>query len=205
MCIEKSIPGIQMLYNNISSDFFANIISFFSFIVAFIALFIGGKKVSEVLLEYQKKKRTAVFSYHINMKVFIMRLKRLISNNQCKPMKNLYLFSSEDEIRAEGAGYEKTADKLVDLSQKMLDYLSTESNQIPASTTENETTKWDDLIEKLVNYLADFLLYGTDSYLPKFDNKEGIENYHQDLMKVLDDMLALIDKSKNKLRQEMNS
>lgn len=203
MCISRFFVYTKIVYNIISSDCFANLISFFSLIVALIALFIGGKKVSEALLEYQRKKRAAVFSYHINMKVFIIRLKRLISSNQRKPMKNLFLFSSEDKIRAEGIGYEKIAERLVDLSQKILDYLSTEPNQIPASITGNETKQWDSLIEELINYLADFLLYNTDSYLPQFDNIEGIESYYKSLMNVLDNMLVLINKSKNEFKKDI--
>lgn len=205
MYIEIIVFFLKILYKIGSSDFIANIISFFSLLVAVIALFIGGKKVSEALSEYKRKKRTAVFSYHINMKIFIMRLKRLISNNQSKPMRSLYLFSSEDNIRAKGEGYEKIAEKLVELSQKMLDYLSTESNQIPASITDREAEKWDKLIEKLIDFLADFLLYGTDSYLSEFDSEEGILSYHKKLICVLDEMLILIDRSKNDLREEINS
>lgn len=203
MCKSKFFVYTKIMYNIISSDCFANLISFFSLIAALIALFIGGKKVSEALLEYQRKKSAAVFSYHINMKVFIIRLKRLISTSQHKPMKNLFLFSSEDKIHAEGIGYEKIAERLVDLSQKILDYLSTKPNQIPASITDNETKQWDSLIEELINYLADFLLYNTDSYLPQFDNIEGIESYYKSLMNVLDNMLVLIDKSKNEFKKDM--
>ena len=160
--------------------------------------------MSEVIEEYKRKKRTAVFSYHMNMKIFIMRLKRLVTNSEGKPIKSLYLFSSEDEIRENGIGYEKMAERLVDLSKKMLDYLSTESDQIPASSTDEDIETWDCLIDKLVDFLSDFLLYDTDAYLAGFDNKQGIDDYHKEFIKVLDDIIKLIVKSKEDLKQEVN-
>lgn len=203
MCKYGIISWLKVLYNSISDDFFANILSFGSLVVAIIALVIGGKKVSEALEEYKRKKRTAVFSYHVNMKIFIMRLKRLVTDSQCNPTKSLYLYSGETQIQEMGFGYEKMAEKLVDLSQKMLDYLSTESDQIPASSGVLDIDQWDNLISRLVDFLSDFLLFGTDSYLPDFDNEEHIENYHAELTKILDDMLCLIDQSKENLKQEM--
>lgn len=204
MCRYRIIFWLRVLYNSIGSDFVANIFSFGSLVVAIIALVIGGKKVSEVLEEYKRKKRTAVFSYHANMKIFIMRLKRLVTDSQCKPTKSLYLYSGETRVREMGIGYEKMAEKLVDLSQKMLDYLSTESDQIPASSEVSDVEEWDDLIDGLVDFLSDFLLYGTESYLPDFDNEEHIVNYHVELTRILDDMLCLIEQSKENLKREMS-
>jgi len=204
MCKYGIIFWLRVLYNSISSDFVANILSFGSLVVAIIVLVIGGKKVSEALEEYKRKKRTAVFSYHVNMKIFIMRLKRLVTDSQCKPTKSLYLYSAETQIREMGIGYEKMAEKLVDLSQKMLDYLSTESDQIPASSEVSDVEEWNDLIDSLVDFLSDFLLYGTDSYLPDFDNEENIVNYHVELTRILDDMLHLIEQSKENLKREMS-
>ncbi|MDE5978336.1 MAG: hypothetical protein K2G70_07750 [Turicibacter sp.] len=205
MCIERIVFYVKILYGVLSSEFVANIISFLGLLIAAISLLIGGKKVTEALLEYKHKKQAAVFSYHTNMKIFILRLKRLISNNQCRPMKSLYLFSSEENIREKGTGYEMIAEKLSELSQNMLDYLSTESDQIPASVTDGEAEKWDNLIDKLIDFLADFLLYKTDSYLSEFDSEEGIEKYHKELAEVLDNMLILINESKNELRKEISS
>lgn len=204
MCKYRIIVCLRVLYNGIGSDFVANILSLGSLVVAIIALIIGGKKVSEALEEYKRKKRAAVFSYHVNMKIFIMRLKRLITDSQCKPTKSLYLYSGETQIQEMGIGYEKMAEGLVDLSQRMLNYLSTESDQIPASTEVSDVEEWDNLIDSLVDFLSDFLLYGTDSYLPDFDNEEHIVNYHVKLTKVLDDMLRLIEQSKENLKREMS-
>ncbi len=191
--------------NCISSDFIANIIAFISLVITIVALVIGGKKVSEALEEYRKKKRAAVFSYHMNMKIFIMRLKRLVTNSEGEPIKSLYLFSSEEEIRQNGYGYEGMAERLVDLSKKLLDYLSTESDQIPASSTDADLEIWDNLIDKLVDFLSDFLLYNTDCYLAGFDYEEGIKEYHKEFIEVLDGMIDLISQSKIHLIKEVIS
>ena len=193
------------LLNCISSDFIANIIAFISLVITIVALVIGGKKVSEALEEYRKKKRAAVFSYHMNMKIFIMRLKRLVTNSEGEPIKSLYLFSSEEEIRQNGYGYEGMAERLVDLSKKLLDYLSTESDQIPASSTDADLEIWDNLIDKLVDFLSDFLLYNTDCYLAGFDYEEGIKEYHKEFIEVLDGMIDLISQSKIHLIKEVIS
>lgn len=204
MCKFENMFWLRVLYNSISSDFAANILSFGSLVVAIVALVIGGKKVSEALEEYKRKKRTAVFSYHANMRIFIMRLKRLITDSQSKPSKSLYLYSSETQIREMGNGYEKMAEKLANLSQKMLDYLSTESDQIPASSGVADVEEWDKLMDSLVDFLSDFLLYGTNSYLPDFDNEENIANYHNELTKILEGMFDLIKQSKENLKSEMS-
>ena len=161
--------------------------------------------MSEALEEYRKKKRAAVFSYHMNMKIFIMRLKRLVTNSEGEPIKSLYLFSSEEEIRQNGYGYEGMAERLVDLSKKLLDYLSTESDQIPASSTDADLEIWDNLIDKLVDFLSDFLLYNTDCYLAGFDYEEGIKEYHKEFIEVLDGMIDLISQSKIHLIKEVIS
>lgn len=204
MCKYEIMFWLKVLYNSISSDFVANILSFGSLVVAIAALVIGGKKVSEALEEYKRKKRTAVFSYHANMRIFIMRLKRLVTDSQSKPSKSMYLYSSDTQIREMGIGYEKMAEKLANLSQKMLDYLSTESDQIPASSEVADVEEWDKLMEDLVNFLSDFLLYDTNSYLPDFDSEENIVNYHNELTMILDGMLELIEHSKKNLKNEMS-
>lgn len=195
---------LTFLYSFISNDFFANSISLLGLILSAVTIFVGGIKVSEALREYNQKKRAAVFSYHINMKIFIMRLKRLVSNNQGRPLKSLYLFSSINSIREQGNGYEKVAELLFQLSKEMLDYLSTEPNQIPASISNSECLEWDQLIAKLVNYLTDFLLYNSDAYLPQFDEEKGIVDYHNELMSILNRLLELIENSKNGLIAEIN-
>lgn len=204
MCKYEIMFWLRVLYNSISSDFVANILSFGSLVVAIAALVIGGKKVSEALEEYKRKKRTAVFSYHTNMRIFIMRLKRLVTDSQSKPSKSMYLYSSETQIREMGIGYEKMAEKLANLSQKMLDYLSTESDQIPASSEVADVEEWDNLMDGLVGFLSDFLLYDTNSYLPDFDNEENIANYHNELTRILDSMSELIEQSKENLKREMS-
>ena len=197
---------LKTYYDFFSSNFITNVISFGSFLVAIIALAIGGEKVTEVLEEYKKKKRIAVFSYHTNMRIFIMRLKYMVTDSQGKPTKTLYLYSSDMLIRKKGLGYKKMAEKLVDLSQKVLDYLSTESDQIPASSNGTDIlaiNDWADVVDKLIEYLSDFLLYGTESYLPDFDDENSIIRYHADLIKTLNEMLTLIDRSKEELKNEM--
>ncbi|MBP3457736.1 MAG: hypothetical protein J6K58_00825 [Lachnospiraceae bacterium] len=201
--IKNGIFICKTVYKFIASDFMANSISLFSLVVAIIAILIGGKKVSEVLLEYKRKRREAVFGYHINLKKYILRLKRLVSDNRCKPMESLYLFSSNEEIRKKGAGYESLGIQLSNLAQKFLDYLSTESNQIPACMKNCKIEEWDILIDKLVHFLVDFLLFETRSYLPEFDTEENVDKYHDKLVEVLDNILLLIEESKSDYKDEL--
>lgn len=204
MCIDKIVLLLRWLICVIGSDVVANSISFFSLIIAIIALCIGGKKVNEILNEYRQKQRSAIFGYHSNLKVFIMRLKRLISDAQGNPIGTLYLFSAEDILQKKGNGYEHMAEKLSDLSQNFLDYLSFESNQIPASMNRTGDEEWDESIEKLVEYLTDFLLYDTKSYISTLDSEDAVNKYHKSLVKTLDKLVSLIGHTKETFRNELN-
>ena len=194
---------INCLANIIGSDVVANAISFSSVMVAILALCIGGKKVNEILNEYKKKQRNAIFGYHSNLNIFIMRLKRLISDSQGKPISVIYLFSGEEKLRRKGNGYERIADNLCKLSHEFLDYLSLESEQIPATINTLEDEEWDNLIEILVEYLTDFVLYETNAYISKLDSEESIEMYHRNLIQILDQLLCLIKSVKEKFRHDL--
>lgn len=195
---------IDSIVESMSSDFFANIISLFEFICTLLALLIGVEKVSELLREHNKMKRQAIFSYHINLKIYIRRIKKLLSDSQNYPLKTLYFFSPIDDIRSEGQGYERLVEDLYDLSKDFLSYLSSKSDQIPAAES-NKIKQWNGLIETLVDYLTDFTLYKSGAYIPTLRNHEGIKLYHDNVLKNLNDIINMIQELEKEYIDDLNN
>ena len=203
MNTESCINVCEKTYTFLGSSFVANLIYFATLFVAVLTLKKGGKKVSEILQSYNIQRQQAIFGYHVNLKVFIQRLKRLVGDIKGEPMLSLNLFSCNEQLRSKANGCESLAENIVRLSQSMLDYLSTKPNQIPASMNEDDFETWDKLIEELINFLSDFLLYDTGLYLSYFDNEDKISQYHDRLINNLDQIVSLIDMSKTKLKEQM--
>ncbi|MCL2284341.1 MAG: hypothetical protein FWC26_13575 [Fibromonadales bacterium] len=192
---------IKCFYHIVSSDFFANIVSFLAFLIAII---IGSRKVSEILFEFNIRKCNAVFSYHANLKIYIRRLTRIISDDQGEPTHTLYLLSPNSELRDCGCGYEPHAKSLSILSEKFLDYLSAKSEQIPVANSKYEDDEWTISMEKLVNFLLDFCLYGSESYLPNLNTKDKIEKYHNDLTILLNRITELLNGMRSEFWKKCN-
>ncbi len=188
----------------LASDIFANCISFLGLVVAVITLIIGGIKVHEVLTDFNKKKRNAVFGYYINLKIFINRLIRLTLNNQNNALGHIYLLSSNEELRKKNISCKELSLKLSTLSEKFLDYLSSTSDQIPIASNEKEDESWSDLIEKLTVFLCDFLLFDSGVYLPNLNTEDSINEYCNNLNSILQNLLALIEKSKKEFWDEIS-
>lgn len=186
-----------------SSDIFANLISFFSLIIAIIALLIGGFKVHKLLADFKTKKRNAVFGYYMNLKIFINRLIRLTINNQNEALGHIYLLSSNEELRDKYKNCKDLSQKLSTLSEKFLDYLSSTSNQIPIADDEKEDENWNNLIDDLVGYLSDFLLFNSKVYLPNLNNVDSVNQYCRELNSLLQKLLCLIEKSKKDFWYEL--
>lgn len=194
---------LSVIINVISSDFFSNIISLLELICTFVALVIGMEKVSELIREHSKRKRQAIFSYHINLKIYIRRLKKLLSDSNNNPLKTLYFFSADERIRNEAKGYERLAEDLYDLSKDFLNYLSSKPEQIPAVTSQ-DIKNWDALIEELVEYLTDFVLYQSGVSLPNMNTKEKIKKYHKDVLENFNQITKMINKLEDDYIDELN-
>lgn len=188
----------------LASDTFANCISFLGLIVAVITLIIGGSKVHEFLIDFNKKKRNAVYSYYSNLKIFINRLIRLTINDQNNALGHIYLLSPNEELRKKYINCKKLSVKLSVLSEKFLDYLSSASDQIPIATNEKEDKNWSNLIEQLSVFLCDFLLFDSGVYLPNLNTEESINKYCNNLYSISQDLLNLIEKSKQEFWNEIS-
>lgn len=189
----------------IGSNYFANVLSFLEFIVALTALVIGGKKVSELISEYNARKHQAIFSYHINLKIYIKRIKKLTTDNTGAPLKTLYQLSSIKVLRDESNGYETLSKNLYNISQNFLNYLSSTSEQIPATDDYSKIKKWDALLEKMVDFLLDFTLYGSGAYLPSLKDTNSIIAYHHDLINTLTNIEKMIKVIENKYINELKN
>ena len=121
------------LGESISSDLFANVLSFLELLVALVALVMGVDKVSELIKQYNNRKNNSIFGFHANLKIYIKRIRKMTTNNNKEPLKTLYLLSPIEKIRASAKGYENFSIRLCDVSHKLLDFLSSKSEQIPAT------------------------------------------------------------------------
>lgn len=179
----------QVACSFVSSDFFANLISFMEFILAIVTIIIGGEKVKEFLHEYKRKRVSAIFGFYVNLGCFIKRIRPFIVNDFGKPMKTLYLLSPSEEIRKKANGYEKLAEKLSIVSYECLQYLSTEANQVPPSDCSGtERMAWKNDINTFIDYLNQFYLIESGIHLPTLESEEGIINYCNKIQKLLNDI-----------------
>lgn len=196
---------LESFVENISSDFFANILSFLELLIALVAFVMGVDKVSEFIKQYNNKKNNAIFSFHINLKIYIKRIRKLTTNNTQAPLKTLYFLSPNEKTRDEAKGYENLSKELCNISHNLLDFLSSKSEQIPATDDYSKIGVWNESIEKLVDNLLDFTLLGTGAYLPDFNDLDGINKYHGDLIEVLNKIEKMIDVVESKYIQDLEN
>lgn len=196
---------LSELSNAIESNLFSNSISFFSFILAAFTLIAGGKKVSEFLIEYQKRRDKAVFCFHSNMEVYIMRLERLIKDSDGKMSKVFFLFSAEEELKKKGKGYEKSIKKLSSVSESFLNFLSNSDEQIPPVDASNpdKLTEWYDELENLIGYLNDFQLHDLGGCIPDMDTEEQAKEYFAEIIATLDYLNTNIKTAKEKYLENL--
>lgn len=205
MVIDNFVMYLRDLVENISSDFFANVLSFLELLIALVAFVMGVDKVSKLIKQYNNQKNSAIFSFHVNLKIYIKRIRKLTTNNKEAPLKTLYLLSPNEKIRCETEGYENLALELCDISHKLLDFLSSKSEQIPATNDYSKIGEWNKLIESLVDILLDFTLLNTGAYLPAFKDIDGINNYHRKLTEVLKKIEEMIDDVESKYIQDLEN
>lgn len=194
---------LSELRNAIESTLFSNSISFFSFILAAFTLIAGGKKVSEFLVEYKKRKDKAVFCFHSNMEVYILRLKRLIKDSDGNMSNAFFLFSAEEELKKKGNGYVESIKKLSAVSESFLDFLSNSDEQIPPVDAPEELTKWYDELGKLIGYLNDFQLHDLGGCIPNMDTEERAKEYFDKIISTLDYLHTNIKAAKEKYLENL--
>ena len=196
-----------------SSSFFANAISLLGFGATTITLIVGGKEMSkkisekatEILREFKARKRNAIFGYHQNLGMYVLRVRRLVSDNQGNPMRTLYFLSSEESLRERGNGYETLAGELLELSRSFLDYLSSQGEQIPAAANQQADNEWRELMRIIASYLSDFLLLRSKSYLPRLSDVSLVEAYHRGLILALEKVDSLLNEERESFWKEQKN
>ena len=188
--------------NFISSDFYANIIATLEFAAAIIAIYIGGIKVSELITEYKRKRKEAIFGFYINLGYFIKRIRPLIASDDDCPLKTLYLLSY---TLKNVEGYDKLGEKLSTVSYECLQYLSSKADQIPPASNEAERILWKKTLDSFVNYLNQFYLIGSGVYLPNLEDEESIQTYYQEIKLVLDEIENKVETETKNFFQEMDN
>lgn len=183
---------IELFKSYIAGDLFANIISACGLIVAIYTLVIGGKKVSDLLSEYNKKRNSALFGFYANMNLFITRLRMLTSDSDNKPFGVYYLLSPNESLRNTYQGFKNLGKKLSDLSYEFLKYLSSSPKQIPPATSLEEWKEWQKDIKELVEYLNCFYTIGSEVYYPDLKDENAVADYHGKLQTLLNKIETII-------------
>ncbi|MDR2712118.1 MAG: hypothetical protein LBB91_03270 [Clostridiales bacterium] len=133
---------------------FANILSFTTLLVAVLVLVIGGR---ELIIEFKKRRRHAIFSYYSGLRHYFLRLDILIRNKDKVINPYLYRMSASDrETKLQGR-------RICDLAEKFLDYLSTKDEQVPPIGKHEGWKKWDKLVERLTRLLDSLIMLGKGS------------------------------------------
>ena len=195
-------PFTEMIWNALSSNFYANIIATIELIVAILTIAIGGKKVLQLISEYKQKQREAVFGFYINLDYFIKRMKPLIFSDDGTPMKTLYVLSANEEINSM-CGDTSFQEKLSNVALECLQYLSVKTNQIPPVDDFSEWNKWKRILDEFINYLNQFYLMGSDNHLPGLNSEEDLKNYCENVKMIFDQIDQKIEKETRKFFEDL--
>ena len=120
----------------------------------------------------------------MNLFTFIKRMRYLIGTSE-KPFATIYQLSSNDDMRSSGGVPGQIfPNKIKELSEEFLKYLSTAHEQIPAVKTLEEFQEWRTYYDSLIRYLNWFSTIG-NMYLPKLESEQEIKVFYDDLIAVL--------------------
>jgi len=159
--------------------------------------------VSELVTEFTKRRRAAVFNFYSHMRSYLARLEALTVDGDKDPLKSLYILSPTDSIRNMSNGTDLLGKRLCNLACEFLQYLSTKGEQVPPANTKDEWEKWDSKINLLREYLNDFLLIGTGETLPHFNTEDDIENEIRRLLCITKDIDGIIQMEIDKFFEEI--
>jgi len=196
----------QSVWDILSSDLYSNIISTLELVVAIITIIIGGKKVLELISEYKKKQREAVFGFYVNLGYFIKRIKPLVFSDDGSPLQTLYILSPNEELN--GMCEESLYQKLSNVAFECLQYMSSKADQIPPVNNLSEWIAWKGILDSFVDYLNQFYLMGSDNYLPGLNSEEDIIEYCEQFENILDQIDQRIEQETgrffDKLKEELD-
>lgn len=187
----------------VAGDLFANLISLGGLVVAIYTLIVGGKKVSNLLDEYRKKRNSALFGFYTNLSLFIKRLRKLTTDSNGSPLGVLNLLSSEDDLREKNKGFMNIGQKLSDLSLECLQYLSNSPKQVPPVTSLSEWNVWHGYMKDLVNFLNYFYTIGSGVYFPDVKTTQEILTFHSNFKELLDKIEGVISKQYEQFFDDM--
>jgi len=174
---------LQWAEGFLSGRIFSNLLSLASFVLALYVYRMGRG------LKAEHEKLDAIFGFHMHLPVYFGQLKKLTYSLH-GPMCNLYLLGA-DNVRHLGAGYEKYAEDLSVLAQKMLDYLSSKPTQFPVVDSKGISV-WNDLMEELIRYLLEFAGYKHNNFLPHLNSEDAVKKYCERFQEILQGIEELI-------------
>lgn len=195
---------IEKFIHAISSDFTANINSIIGTIIAIIGILIGGKKVTDFISAFKKKKFDAAFGYYINFETYIKRVLFLIRSDNNTPQHIIYQLSANEDLRKNETHKNNLVSKLEKLATEFLSYLSTANEQVPATKGIAEFKEWNENYSTLIEYLNWFSTID-EIYNPSLDSEEKVNQFFDKIIKVFSYFEEKIHTQKELMFREINN
>jgi len=170
---EKVIPFLE-------SNTLTNVISLIALSIIFWGLF-----------EVRRRRHDASFGFYMILRFYIQRLKYLLSEdaNNVEP----YLLCQDQEIRYNHKENVKHGEMLAALSGKMLDYLSSENNQVPPSICKKKIVKWKNDMRELISRLSTLNFYYNNKFYC-WEDEIKVKEWHMKTISLLNDIEGQIGK-----------
>ncbi|GHV68329.1 hypothetical protein FACS1894199_15390 [Bacteroidia bacterium] len=139
------------------------------------------------LFEVRKRRHDASFGYYMILRHYIQRFKDLLSKEKDykEAVDALYLLCQNTEMRKKGLGSEKHGEMLAVLSTKMLDYLSSESNQVPPYCCKKGKEKWKKDISNLISRLTTLDIYFRNTSFYCWEDEKKVKEWHTETIELL--------------------
>ena len=188
---------INLACDIINSNGLSNIIALLTLVVGIIAIWVGYNKINEYRQE-------AIFGFHINLFVFIRRLKvyfikkkQLTEKKDLENANNIFsLLSSNGDIKKQFySAYESQGEELRDLSLEFLQYLSNAQKQVPPRGCKDRK-KWYNDITELVKILNRFSRIGKEKFYADYYEPMDVLKANNKFVKLLSTIEDILEKEK---------
>ncbi len=189
-------------YGFVAGSFFQHVVAFLSFLVALFVCIRGGKKVSELLKDFQHYRREAVFGYYTNLRCYLKRLRALIADNNGEHIGTLNLLSGNKQVAEKGGSVKGLAIKLSKVSNDLLNYLSTQSRQFPPGTNKEQREAWGEQIDSLILYLNEFSLMEDGITNPGLESVLDVQTYFVEIMTLFEKIERMVKEDTNLIMAE---
>ena len=138
---------------------------------------------------YKKKREDAVFGFYAKLKVFLVQLQPKIGND----IRNIFYCRYQGEQYKQKALANNEKMQLQQHIEKILDFLHSSNNQIPASS------KWHENMDSLLKFLIQYSTLDKNPLVQPKNNGEEAKRAYKKINQVIEEMLKEIKEQQDKL------